>query len=118
MEQAPNEERIIQQCMIRGLRLPGKIENAPELHMGLGLYYNAYWELTSCRASGWGIGPIPWSAILEYARFFEFSEEQEEDLLYYVRMMDNAYLDYKRSKEEGKCQQAKASTNSQKGWRS
>ena len=77
-----------------GLPLPDKIKNAPILRLGLELFYNAFWDLDSCRNSGWGMGPIPWLAMRDYATTFGFTEEQEEDLYYHVRLMDNAYLDF------------------------
>lgn len=79
--------------------LPKKIQNAPQLRLGLDLYYNAFWDLTSCRAVGWGLGPIPWVSIKDYGETFEFDEDQTESLFYFVRMMDNAFLDHHRTKE-------------------
>jgi hypothetical protein len=92
LEQAPVEQRIIQQCTREGLPLPKKIANAPQLGLGLELYYDAFLELNSCRASGWGLMPIPWSAIRDYAETFDLDEEQFEDLYYYVRVMDTEFM--------------------------
>ena len=85
--------------MREGRKLPAKIANAPELRMGLELYYDAFRELTTCRASGWSLGPIPWLAMREYAVAFQFSEEQSNWLYYLVRQMDEAYRDHHAPKK-------------------
>lgn len=91
---APDDERrIITECMRSRLPLPAKIQDAPELELGLELYFGAFFDLSTCRPnSGMGLSPIPWSAIEEYACVYEFDPEQREDLLYLVRAMDQAYI--------------------------
>lgn len=87
--------------MRRGLPLPDKIQNAPELRPGLELYLRAYYELDSCRAIGMGEGPIPWTALDQWAGRLGLDEEERGDLFYLVRRLDNAYLEHvskKRSK--------------------
>jgi hypothetical protein len=79
--------------------LPDKIQNAPELLLGLVLYYRAFLDLTSCRTAGYGTeGPIGWKDTVRWAEKYELDEEQEDDLLYLVGQMDNAYLNYKTKK--------------------
>ena len=53
-------------------------------------YIEAFYELSSCRVSSMALGPIPFTAIVEYARLFDLSEF--EDFHYYIRAMDNALL--------------------------
>ena len=48
-----------------------------------------------------GIGPVPFSSIVQYAKVFGISEF--DDFLYYIRLLDNTYLDH-----EGKKLKAKA----------
>ena len=95
LTQAPTEARIVKQCLREGLKYPKAIANAPTLWLGLALYYDGFWEVSSDRV---GMGPIPWSSVLRYAQLFGFSEEQTEDLLYHVRVMDNAYLEHHKPK--------------------
>jgi len=78
--------------------LPKRIQNAPQLEMGLELYWEAFWDLSTCRAVGMGAGPIPWLAIRDYGLTFGLDEDQQEDLVYLVRMMDNAYLTHQSEK--------------------
>lgn len=78
--------------------LPSRIANAPELDIGLELFYVAFFDLHSCRQIGFSAGPIPWTAIRDYANEHNIFGDQREDLFYYVQMMDKAYLEW-QSKE-------------------
>lgn len=118
MEQGADEQRLIKQCLKMRRPLPKKIQNAPELMLGLELYWNAFWDLSTCRASGLGAGPIPWLAVRDYALTFEFDEEQQEDLFYLVRLMDNEFLIHHQNKEKKSSQRRGTSESSQKGWSS
>lgn len=67
--------------------------------MGLELFYNAFMDLTSCRGTGYGTeGPIPWTAVRQWARERELDEEQAEDLEYHIPQMDEVYLKHKAKK--------------------
>ena len=83
-----------------GSPLPKRIANAPTISMGLELYWNAFMELNSCRNSGWSSGPIPWTAILDYSKAYEFDEIQTMDLFFYTRSMDNAMLEHEAKQNE------------------
>jgi hypothetical protein len=74
--------------------LPESIANAPELELGLELFFSAFWDLTTCRPSGWSVQPIPWSAIIEWGQMHELDYEEMDDLLFYVREMDSEFIDY------------------------
>lgn len=100
--QAPSERLIITQCQREGLALPDKIANAPELHMGLELYYDAFWDLTTCRPAGFSLGAIPWSAVHEYGQAFDFSYEQRDWMHYLIRVLDQAYMKHHAPKKGGK----------------
>lgn len=100
LEQEPVEKRIIEQCLREHREFPEKIKNAPSLYIGLELFFRAWLELGSCRISVMEEGPIPWLAISQYARDYGIVGELYEDLVYYVRVLDNAYLTFKRGKAE------------------
>lgn len=73
--------------------IPPKIANAPELTLGLELYYEGFIELNSCRQMGFGaVGEIPVTAVLQYARTFDFTEEQTSDLMYFIKKMDHEFI--------------------------
>jgi hypothetical protein len=54
------------------------------------LYTEAFVELNTCRPQGFGPAPIPFLAILEYAKLYEI--EDTEEFIYIIRTMDNAYM--------------------------
>jgi hypothetical protein len=72
--------------------LPDRIANAPELAPGLQLYIDAFFDLDSERSHGQGLSQIPWSSITNYAKAFEFDEEQTEDLFFFVKRLDGEHL--------------------------
>ena len=102
MEQGEAEKTIIEQCLRDGLPLPQKIQNAPSIPFGLEVFYTAFLDLSSCRGIGWGPGSIPWTAISEYARLFDFDEELTEELFYFVQKLDEAYLRYTNKEMKAK----------------
>jgi hypothetical protein len=72
------------------------------LIFGLELYLVAWFDLDSERGMGFGLGPIPRSAMVAYAHEYGLSFEQKEDLLYLVREMDNDYLRRQAKKKPSK----------------
>ena len=98
LKQGPSEKKILEQCRRERLPLPKSIENAPELHLGLELYYGAFMDLSSCR-TGLGDGPISWQSVHEYALIYKFSEDQMEDLQYYITKMDDAFRNWRKEKD-------------------
>lgn len=85
--------------MREGRPLPRKIANAPELDLGLSVYYYAFAELSTDRPLGWnGEGRIPWSSIRAWADDYGFVGDQRDDLFHHIREMDEAYLEYRAKK--------------------
>jgi len=104
LEQAPHERRIIEQCLRERLPFPQAIQKAPELWMGLELFYSAFLDLDGDRPSGWSLMRIPWTVMADYAHAYNIVDEQREDLFYLVREMDKAYVAHmdKKSKKKKK----------------
>jgi hypothetical protein len=92
LEMGPHELTIAKQAMRAGKGLPERIANAPELEAGLDLYLNAFFDLDSERAHGHALGPIPWTKIREYAKAFDFDDDLQDHLFFYVKAMDNEHL--------------------------
>lgn len=83
--------------------LPDKIKNKPELLPGLQFIYSAFWELTTCREIGMVEGPIPWTAIYQYALAHGIRDPDEIDRLSaLVKRMDIRYLSHVRDKSKSK----------------
>jgi hypothetical protein len=92
------EQNILKQAIRFGQPIPERIINAPELRLGLRLYFNAFFDLDAERSHALALTPIPWTSIMHYARAYELDEEQTEDLVYFIRYMDNVNLDRLRKK--------------------
>lgn len=63
-------------------------------------WLDAFRELSSCRVNGMGLGPIPFTSIIEYARIFKVDDFEE--FLYIIRRMDDAVLEIEAAKAKGK----------------
>jgi len=94
------EQRIIRECSARKRPLPERIQNAPDLLVGLELFFQAFIELNTCRSTGWSAGPIPSWCIDEFCTKNELIEEEAEDLAYHVRKMDQAFLNHMSAKSK------------------
>lgn len=81
--------------------IPNKIANAPELEFGLQFYAAAFHDLDSERVVGIDLGPIPRSAIMNYARELEMDMVEFDDLYHHVRAMDVFFLKW-RAKQKDK----------------
>lgn len=95
MEQGPIEKTIIEQCVRHNQPLPSKLANAPEVSLGLELYYLAFCDLSSCREQGYVEGPVSWLTINAYAIAKNFEGEQREDLFYLIQRLDAAYMTFR-----------------------
>lgn len=87
----PSEQKLARQYYQMGLPLPDRIANAPRLIQGLQLYLQAFFDLDSERSHAMGISMIPWSSIVNYAKAYDFEEEQTQDLIYFIRQMDSEH---------------------------
>jgi hypothetical protein len=98
LEQGPTEQFIIEQAIRNRVPIPDKIANAPILQPGLVFYYKAYLTLSSCRASGWTEGRIPWLAANEYAKRYDLDEEEFDILWTLVCEMDTVYIRHQQKR--------------------
>lgn len=101
--QGPVEEGILRQTMALRAPIPKRFAEAPEVPLGTDLYMEAFWELSSCRVNGWGLGMIPWGAIMDYAHAYDLDANQTEDLVYFTRVLDKTYIEHQaRQQAKGK----------------
>lgn len=70
--------------------------------MGLELFMEAFWELTTCRSLSMAEGPIPWTAIRSYCDELELWGEQRDDMFFHIRALDNEYLKHRNAKRAPK----------------
>lgn len=97
MEQGQVEQQIIKQALARGEPLPKKIRDAPELTMGLELYFIGYSELSSSRGMS---DAIPWEAIMAWCQYNLLDEEQTDAMLFHCMKMDIARADFMEKKQK------------------
>lgn len=83
-----------------GRPIPERIANAPSLDPSLSIFLGAFYDLTTERRAGFSVLPIPWSSIANYGKVYGFDKDQFEDLVYFVRRLDEAYLDRMRKKKD------------------
>lgn len=83
------EEQLTAQMERDGVKPVGRIAEKPKLPTGLQLYYEAFFDLDTERNHGMGLASIPWSAIVHYGQYYELDIDE---LLYFVRVVDNAHL--------------------------
>lgn len=96
--------------MIRdGVKPVGRIAAKPHLPTGLILYYEAFFDLDTERNHGMGLASIPWSAIVRYGDYYELNTDE---LIYFIRKMDNAHLErLARESKSGKNTTRPSETN-------
>lgn len=70
--------------------------------MGLEFTYSAYWDLNTCREYGFSAGPIPWSAIRDYAVAHDLDNDEYEEFSYLIRAMDVANMKWNAAQKEDK----------------
>ena len=92
LEIGPIEQSVAKQAMRAGQPMPERIANAPELQQGLQLYLQAFFDLDCERSHATAPTAIPWTCVQDYAKAFEFDEEQTEDLHFFIRRMDSEHL--------------------------
>lgn len=63
-------------------------------------YLEAFGELSTCRAIGMDVGPIPWSAIVQYVDRQRIEADWEFNTV--IRSMDSEYLKFVRDQREKK----------------
>lgn len=110
LEQGPTEKKILDQCLRGNLPLPKALQNAPDLALGLALFWDAFRDLETSRPPAGafsGPGHIPWTAISEYASHHAIVGDQREELFYHVRALDRVYLGYHYAKAEKASKQPK-----------
>lgn len=79
-----------------------RLDSRPVLPMWLHDTWAAFWKVGSCRQVGMGTGPIPWTAINDYAIRYRINGEDFEDFEHIIREMDGCYLEKQRAKQDAK----------------
>lgn len=54
--------------------------------------YAAFGELNTTRGTAFGMGPIPWTAINDYAARYDITGDFFDHFIFVIRVLDDAYL--------------------------
>lgn len=78
-----------------GIEVPAKML-PPEFLPGVAIWYEAFWELSTDRHIGFGVGPIPHRSIKDYARGWPDADM----FAACMRAMDGVYLQHQAAKSD------------------
>lgn len=73
-------------------KVPDWWDKCPPMVRGDDFYIRAFWELSSCRDFGMGVGPIPWHRIIQYGERKGLDRGMMEVFERVVRELDEVYL--------------------------
>lgn len=91
----------------KGRPLPDWFLEEPELLPGDTFYLEAFWELSTCRSFSGGVGPIPWTAVVDYGLRFGLDDDMLAPFVTVIRAMDAEYVQW-NSAESKKAVEAAA----------
>lgn len=83
----------------------------PEIGPYFQFYIDAFYDLTTCRYNGMSTGPIPFTAMIEYAKIYDIVGDDLVDFLHVMRVMDNAFLNKVQEKEKSHGKRDKGNSN-------
>jgi hypothetical protein len=82
-----------------GVAVPQVLTEQPVLPIGLVMYLEAFYELDSERSHSMGsLARIPWSKIIKYGEHYGYNTEE---LLFFIRKLDDAHLEQLASSRGG-----------------
>lgn len=85
------------------------VEKIPEIPSYLVMFFQAFKDLDRQRSIGFAPSYIPYLDIVAYARVYGFDEELEEELIYYIKGLDDHYLKMVNDENQRKAEKAKNS---------
>ena len=84
----------VESGLAKGRAAPSWYYERPESEAGDDFYIAAFWELSTERAFGMSLGPIPWSVIVEYGMVHGLDDDVLAVFVQVIRQMDGAYLEH------------------------
>jgi hypothetical protein len=119
MQQGRHDVQIIRQALLNKQPVPEKIASAPVLLPWLEPIYVAFHRLCTCRSIGMSFGPIPWTAIHQYAVTHRYDETAEELYRFetLIERMDSAYIEEVERKSNKTTQGTKRKNKRSRGKR-
>lgn len=103
---------MIKQAEAFGEEIPEHIANAPELDIGLRIYYEAFLDLSTCRPLGMQEGPIPYTSITAYFhQLVCMDSEQHWAGVRIIQAMDGAYMKFRNDQADKDRKAAEVAAN-------
>lgn len=90
---------VIEASEARGVDPPEFLRDVPLLLEHDQFYLDAFWQMSTCRQSGWSIGPIPWDAVVRFAEFVGLDTEMFPVFLSVTRALDSAFLEWMKKRK-------------------
>jgi hypothetical protein len=69
-----------------------RLDSEPKLSPWLAGVWSAFRRLSTCRQLGMGMGPIPWTAVKDYALMEGMDRDEFTEFDYLIEAMDSEYL--------------------------
>lgn len=89
------------------MEMPAAVSEAPDPLPGTEFVWEAFWHLSTDRAVGFSVGPIPWTAKDRYAT--RHGVDDPDDFAEFVELitaMDNAYQEHVAEQQEQRSKSA------------
>lgn len=94
--------------------VPDSIKNKPQVPVGLEFVWRAFWELSTDRDLGMAEGPIPWTAMNDYAYRYGLMGDDFDYFVLLLKAMDSVYIE-KRSDQQKNAMKSKGKGKGLKG---
>lgn len=87
-----------------GIKVEEEEPPTDKLRAGLSIYLMAFHRLSSTRQIGMALGCIPWTAVKDYADYYDFDQRQSEFLFKAISHMDAEWIKWQNeeSRERAK----------------
>lgn len=92
---------LVSEYRAAGLKVPPELLERPAVPEHLLFYWSAFWELSSDRSFGMGMGPIPHSSISQYAAGRNLDNDMTDKFTAIIRNMDGGYRESMQASDGG-----------------
>jgi len=93
----------VEAAIAKGRPLPSwYMDEEPEIEPADSFFLRAFGDLSTCRSSGMDLGPIPWTAIVNYGERAGLEPDTIEAFVIVIRTMDGAYRKWHDAEQEKK----------------
>jgi hypothetical protein len=87
----PVQKKTQRNLKRKGRKQAEVVEKNKPLSSRLAFYLDAWFDLDTERSVSFGVGPIPWHAIINYASTYRLAEWHRDLFVYHIKGMDTAY---------------------------